>query len=85
MSVPDYDFLVEYTRFDMASCKGCQNKLIKDSLRIGKRVNQGTYFEVESAVFKGKDISWFHVECFFASGDQGLDNVAKLHGKDNIR
>ncbi|KAK5642117.1 hypothetical protein RI129_008284 [Pyrocoelia pectoralis] len=53
------DFIVEYSKSSRALCRGCQQKIIKDEIRISKK-------DFESDVGKrygGQDM-WHHLSCF---------------------
>ncbi|XP_050442642.1 poly [ADP-ribose] polymerase [Adelges cooleyi] len=53
------DFNVEYAKSGRAVCCGCQDKIVKDDLRIGKMD-----YESEEARRFGGINRWHHLECF---------------------
>ncbi|XP_039295821.1 poly [ADP-ribose] polymerase [Nilaparvata lugens] len=76
------DFLVEYAKSSRATCKGCDEKIVKEEVRISKKE-----YESNEAKRFGGIPQWHHPECFnklraelefYASGDQ-------LPGYDSLR
>ncbi|XP_014212183.1 poly [ADP-ribose] polymerase [Copidosoma floridanum] len=53
------DFRVEYAKSSRSTCCGCQEKIIKEEVRISKKD-----FESEDARKYGGLDRWYHVECF---------------------
>ncbi|RZF40692.1 hypothetical protein LSTR_LSTR007983 [Laodelphax striatellus] len=75
------DFLVEYAKSSRATCKGCDEKIVKEEVRISKKE-----YESNEAKRFGGIPQWHHPECFtklraelafFVSGDQlpGFDTL----------
>ncbi|XP_017778505.1 PREDICTED: poly [ADP-ribose] polymerase [Nicrophorus vespilloides] len=53
------DFTLEYSKSSRAMCRGCQQKIMKDEVRISKKD-----FESEAAKkYNGQDM-WHHLTCF---------------------
>ncbi|KAK6618637.1 hypothetical protein RUM43_013028 [Polyplax serrata] len=50
-------FRAEYAKSGRAGCKGCQNTIAKDSLRLAAMV--------QSPFFDGLQPKWYHFSCFF--------------------
>jgi len=55
-------YTVEYAKTGRASCKLCNDKIVKGGLRIGKQVH------VERGDFMGIGMGWFHFNCFWRQG-----------------
>lgn len=53
------DFKVEYAKSSRSACIGCEEKIIKDEVRISKKD-----YESEKAMQFGGLDRWYHVECF---------------------
>lgn len=53
------DFRVEYAKSSKSTCKGCDEKIVKNETRISKK----DYESAEARRFGGLD-RWHHVECF---------------------
>nr|XP_053644979.1 poly [ADP-ribose] polymerase 1-like [Cherax quadricarinatus] len=53
------DFLAEYAKSGRAKCRGCEDKILKDEVRISKKE-----FDSESAKMYGPVDQWHHVDCF---------------------
>ncbi|KAM0731843.1 Poly [ADP-ribose] polymerase [Formica fusca] len=79
------DFRVEYAKSNKSTCKGCDEKIIKDEMRISKK----DYESAEARRFGGLD-RWHHVECFvklradlgyYGSGDE-LPGTKELSKED---
>ncbi|XP_014489527.1 PREDICTED: poly [ADP-ribose] polymerase [Dinoponera quadriceps] len=77
------EFRVEYAKSGRASCKGCEEKIVKDEVRISKK----DFESAEARKFGGLD-RWFHVECFanlranigyYGKGDElpGIKDLSK--------
>ncbi|XP_039968527.1 poly [ADP-ribose] polymerase isoform X2 [Bactrocera neohumeralis] len=67
------DFGIEYAKTSRATCRGCEQKILKDQVRIKK-----TVYDTEVGMKYGGQPLWHHVECFvqlrselgwFGSGD----------------
>jgi len=71
------DFLVEYAKSARSKCKGCQNNIKKGVIRIGK--------QFPSPFYDGLMTTWFHMKCFFKSGNRGLKKWEMLGQRDGIR
>ncbi|XP_072398728.1 poly [ADP-ribose] polymerase [Diabrotica undecimpunctata] len=68
------DFRIEYAKSGRAACRGCEQKILKDEVRIAKKD-----FETEVGKKYGGQDLWHHVTCFaqvrsdlgyFESGDK---------------
>lgn len=59
------DFLVEYAKSNRAKCNLCEEKIDKDSIRLGK-----LDYEAETQWRGGPVPRWFHIECFVKSQQQ---------------
>ncbi|XP_012538492.2 poly [ADP-ribose] polymerase [Monomorium pharaonis] len=79
------DFRVEYAKSSRSTCIGCQEKIIKDEVRISKK----DYESDEARRYGGLD-RWHHVECFaklradmgyYESGDK-LPGAKQLSKED---
>ncbi|XP_004519483.1 poly [ADP-ribose] polymerase [Ceratitis capitata] len=53
------DFGVEYAKSSRSSCRGCEQKILKDQVRIRK-----TAYDTEVGMKYGGQPLWHHVECF---------------------
>ncbi|XP_067616114.1 poly [ADP-ribose] polymerase isoform X1 [Eurosta solidaginis] len=53
------DFGIEYSKSSRATCRGCEQKIIKDQVRVRK-----TVFDTEIGMKYGGQPLWHHVECF---------------------
>ncbi|XP_066991017.2 poly [ADP-ribose] polymerase [Anabrus simplex] len=53
------DYTVEYAKSGRAMCRGCEEKILKDEVRISKKD-----YESENARMYGGLDRWHHVECF---------------------
>ncbi|EFN84955.1 poly [ADP-ribose] polymerase [Harpegnathos saltator] len=53
------DFKVEYAKSSRSTCKGCEEKIIKEEVRISKKD-----YETDEAKKYGGIDRWYHVECF---------------------
>lgn len=62
------DFGVEYSLSSRAECVGCQNKIMKEDIRVKKVV-----FDTEVGFKFGGQPLWHHLECFAKiRGDYGF-------------
>lgn len=62
------DFGIEYSRSSRAECVGCQNKIMKEDVRVKKVV-----FDTEVGFKFGGQPLWHHLECFAKiRGDYGF-------------
>ncbi|XP_034248574.1 poly [ADP-ribose] polymerase [Thrips palmi] len=59
------DFSVEYAKSNRAECRGCEQKIMKDVVRISKKD-----FQSESGKKFGGENLWHHVECFAKLRDE---------------
>lgn len=77
------DFGCEYAKSGRAACKGCEQKILKDQVRIHK-----TVFDTEVGMKYGGQPLWHHITCFaelrsdlgwFAGGDSlpGFKSLSK--------
>ncbi|XP_001947212.1 poly [ADP-ribose] polymerase [Acyrthosiphon pisum] len=78
----DTNFNVEYAKSGRAVCCGCQDKIVKEDIRIGKM----DYDSDEARRFGGIN-RWHHLECFIKlRQDLGfLDLASSLTGYDNLK
>ncbi|XP_053963564.1 poly [ADP-ribose] polymerase [Anastrepha ludens] len=53
------DFGIEYAKSGRAACRGCEQKILKDQVRIRK-----TVYDTEVGMKYGGQPLWHHVECF---------------------
>ncbi|XP_046754057.1 poly [ADP-ribose] polymerase [Diprion similis] len=53
------DFKVEYAKSNRAMCRGCEETIIKNEVRISKKD-----YESENARAYGGQDRWYHVQCF---------------------
>ncbi|XP_061389126.1 poly [ADP-ribose] polymerase [Musca vetustissima] len=53
------DFGLEYAKSGRAACRGCEQKILKDQIRIRK-----TVYDTEVGMKYGGQPLWHHVECF---------------------
>lgn len=53
------DYSIEYAASSRSTCRGCQDKIIKDTLRVKKMD-----YESEVAAKIGGEPLWHHFECF---------------------
>lgn len=53
------DFLIEYAKSSRAMCRGCEEKIVKDEIRISKKD-----FESDEGRKYGGIDRWYHLECF---------------------
>ncbi|XP_070135468.1 poly [ADP-ribose] polymerase isoform X3 [Drosophila bipectinata] len=58
-SGPLKDFGMEYAKSGRASCRGCEQKISKDTIRIRK-----TVYDTEVGMKYGGQPLWHHLECF---------------------
>ncbi|CAM1297366.1 PARP1 (predicted), partial [Pycnogonum litorale] len=75
MSSSDLPFRVEYAKSGRASCKGCRQKIDKDSLRLARMV--------QSPMFDGKIPNWYHEDCFFPKAK--VENFTDIAHLDSLR
>ncbi|XP_057662049.1 poly [ADP-ribose] polymerase [Diorhabda carinulata] len=84
------DFRIEYAKSGRAGCRGCEQKILKDELRISKKD-----FETEVGRKYGGQDMWHHVSCFaqlrsdlgyFESGDKlpGFKGLSK-DDQENVK
>ncbi|XP_026467314.1 poly [ADP-ribose] polymerase-like [Ctenocephalides felis] len=77
------DFGIEYAASSRAACRGCEQKIAKDEIRIKK-----TVYDTEIGMKYGGQALWHHLECFakmrteleyFESGDilPGFKSLSK--------
>lgn len=53
------DFTIEYSKSSRATCRGCEQKIMKEEVRISKKD-----FETDVGKRYGGQDMWHHVECF---------------------
>lgn len=53
------DFSIEYAKSSRATCKGCEEKIVKDEIRISKK----DFESMEGRKYGGID-RWYHLDCF---------------------
>lgn len=79
------DFGIEYAKSGRAVCRGCEDKILKDEVRVKK-----TSFDSEVGAKYGGQALWHHLECFaklraelgwFGAGSQ-LPDYKKLSAED---
>lgn len=58
------DFTVEYAKSSRARCRGCEEKINKDEVRISKKD-----FESDAGKRYGGEERWHHVDCFVKNRD----------------
>uniref|UniRef100_A0A1B0BYD9 Poly [ADP-ribose] polymerase n=1 Tax=Glossina palpalis gambiensis TaxID=67801 RepID=A0A1B0BYD9_9MUSC len=75
------DFGIEYAKSGRAACRGCEQKILKDQLRIRK-----TVYDTEVGMKYGGQALWHHCECFAQlRGELGwLDTGSNLPGFDTL-
>lgn len=62
------DFGIEYSKSSRAECVGCNNKIMKEDIRIKK-----TVYDTEVGMKFGGQALWHHLECFVqVRGDYGF-------------
>ncbi|KAJ9595723.1 hypothetical protein L9F63_013086 [Diploptera punctata] len=59
------DFTVEYAKSNRSMCRGCNQMIMKDEVRISKKD-----YESERAKMYGGHDSWHHVDCFAKLRDE---------------
>ncbi|TMW48487.1 hypothetical protein DOY81_006414, partial [Sarcophaga bullata] len=76
------DFGIEYAKSGRASCRGCEQKILKDQIRIRK-----TVYDTEVGMKYGGQPLWHHVECFAQlRGELGwLDTGENLPGFKTLK
>ena len=70
-------FRIEYAKSNRAGCKGCQQKIEKNELRLGKLVR--------SPHFDGYQPLWHHVPCYFKKKKVDMPDVADIEGFFEIK
>lgn len=61
------DFGIEYSKSSRAECIGCQNKIMKEDIRIKR-----TVYDTEVGAKFGGQALWHHLQCFASiRGDYG--------------
>lgn len=62
------DFGIEYSRSSKAECVGCQNKIVKEDIRVKRIV-----YDTEVGQRFGGQALWHHLNCFASiRGDYGF-------------
>ncbi|KAM7363583.1 poly-(ADP-ribose) polymerase [Cochliomyia hominivorax] len=76
------DFGIEYAKSGRAACRGCEQKILKDQIRIRK-----TVYDTEVGMKYGGQALWHHVECFAQlRGELGwFDTGENLPGFKNLK
>ncbi|XP_013411414.1 poly [ADP-ribose] polymerase 1-like [Lingula anatina] len=59
------DFCVEYAKSNRSKCRGCEEKIEKDAVRISMKE-----YESERAKMYGPQDRWHHVDCFVENRDE---------------
>ncbi|PNF21175.1 Poly [ADP-ribose] polymerase [Cryptotermes secundus] len=59
------DFTVEYAKSSRSTCRGCEEKIMKDEVRVSKKD-----FDSEGAKMYGGQERWHHVDCFAKLRDE---------------
>lgn len=59
------DFNTEYAKSGGSKCRGCEEKIKKDTLRLGKKD-----YESQQAIMYGPVNLWHHVDCFVDNRDE---------------
>ncbi|CAI9730721.1 [ADP-ribose] polymerase 1-like [Octopus vulgaris] len=59
------DFKAEYAKSNRSKCRGCEEKIDKDALRLSKKD-----FTSERAKMYGPQDTWYHVDCFVKNRDE---------------
>lgn len=57
--MPLKDFVIEYSKSSRATCRGCEQKIMKEEIRISKKD-----FETDVGKRYGGQDMWHHVTCF---------------------
>lgn len=74
---------MEYAKSNKSTCKGCEEKIVKNEARISKK----DFESLEGRKYGGMD-RWYHVECFtklrvelgyYRKGDElpGINDLSK--------
>lgn len=79
------DYGIEYAKSGRAECRGCENKILKDELRV-KKVS----FDSEVGMKYGGQALWHHLDCFvklrtelgWLGGGKQLPGYAQLKAND---
>ncbi|XP_043248325.1 poly [ADP-ribose] polymerase [Colletes gigas] len=79
------DFLIQYAKSNKSLCRGCEERIVKDEIRISKK----DFESQEARRFGGMD-RWYHLECFaklreelqFYEGGDILPGIADLSKDD---
>ncbi|KAL4239025.1 Poly [ADP-ribose] polymerase 1 [Mactra antiquata] len=59
------DYATEYAKSNKSTCRGCEDKIAKDEVRISKKD-----FESQRAKMYGPQDLWHHVDCFVDKRDE---------------
>lgn len=70
------DYTTEYAKSGKSTCRGCQDKIAKDKVRISKKD-----FESVRAKMYGPQDLWHHVDCFVENRDE-LQFGTEMNPKD---
>lgn len=78
------DFSTEYAKSNRSTCRGCDSKIDKDSVRLSKKD-----YETQRAKMYGPQDLWYHLDCFVANRDEigfseGMD-PSKIPGYKNLK
>ncbi|KAJ8308841.1 hypothetical protein KUTeg_013715 [Tegillarca granosa] len=78
------DFTTEYAKSGKSTCRGCEDKIPKDEVRISKK----EYDSVRAKMYGPVDL-WYHLDCFVKDRDElefGADmNVEKIKGYNQLK
>nr|KAG5690349.1 hypothetical protein BaRGS_001271 [Batillaria attramentaria] len=59
------DFTAEYAKSNRSTCRGCNEKIDKDEVRLSKKD-----YESQRAKMYGPQDMWHHVDCFVKERDE---------------
>lgn len=81
-SVALKDFGVEYAKSGRSSCRGCEQKICKDQVRLRK-----TVYDTEVGMKYGGQPLWHHLECFAQLRTElgWLDSGENIPGYSNLK
>lgn len=79
------DFVIQYAKSNRSTCKACEEKIVKDEVRVSKKD-----FESEEGRRYGGLDRWHHLECFakiradlqFYEGGDALPGIKDLSKED---
>lgn len=75
------DFLVEYAKSSRSTCKRCEEKIPKDTVRLGK-----LDYDAETPNNAGPVPRWYHLECFIQARDrlEFFGEIKKVKGFNDL-